>query len=154
MSGACLPRRAKLPADLKESISGDFVYLPKNVLFGEVYNSSSDIYCFALMYLELKTTSPERLLQMERMSTIEQFRSINTTAVLEEKLVKSVCQKEFKQLIRKCLDSNMSVRPSSLELWREQNRHMEKTSRRFGMVNTTLTHRNIWSSYKAQHKLK
>ena len=70
MSGACLPRRAKLPTDLKESISGDFVYLPKNVLFGEVYNSSSDIYCFALMYLELKTTSPERLLQMERMSTM------------------------------------------------------------------------------------
>ena len=38
MSGACLPRRAKLPTDLKESISGDFVYLPKNVLFGEVYD--------------------------------------------------------------------------------------------------------------------
>ena len=81
------------------------------------------------MYLELKATPQQRLFQIERMFTLEQFRSINTTAVLEEKLVKSVCQKEFKQLITKCLDSNMSVRPTSLELWREQNRHMEKKHR-------------------------
>ena len=154
MSGACLPRRAALPTNLKDAVASDFVYLPKNVLLGDEYDASSDIFCFALTYFELKLNPRQRVFQTERMCTIEQFHSLDTTAILEAKLLDCIYQKDFRQLIRKCLDSNPTGRPSAIELWREHNRQMEKSSRRFGMVNGAVTHRNIWSSYRAQHKLK
>ena len=154
LSGACLPRKAKLPIDLNESISSDFVYLPKEVLFRDFYISSSDIYCFALLCLELHTNPRQRVFEMERLLTIEQFRSLDTSGILVTKLANSSYQKEFKQLLRKCLDGNLSARPSALELWSEHNRLMEKKSRRLGMVSGVVTHRHIWSNYRAHHKMK
>lgn len=154
MSGACLPRKAKLPLNVADSVCSDFVYLPKEVLHGNVYTADCDMYCFALMCLELYT-NPLRVFEEERLLTLEQFRSFDISPILESKLGQSPFQKEFKQYLRKCVDIyNISARPSALDMWNEQNRIMEKKTRRYSAVNGTVAPRHLWSGYRATQKLK
>lgn len=158
LSGACLPRKAKLLPNACDSSSSEFVYLPKEVLNGSLYVSSSDIYCFALMCLELKSSSSGRVFEQERLLTMVQFRSQDTTSILERHLERSLYQREFKVLLQKCLNINASLRPSALEIWTEQNRMMEKmttkASHRSSAVNGTVAPRHLWSNYRARHNIK
>ena len=54
LTGACLPRKATLPLDT-EVLVGNFVYLSYEVLKGEIYVTSADVYGFALLIFELLT---------------------------------------------------------------------------------------------------
>ncbi|XP_052780092.1 uncharacterized protein LOC128217184 isoform X2 [Mya arenaria] len=52
LTGACVPRKATLPLDTDMAV-GNFVYLPYEVLNGEIYVTSADVYGFGLLMYEV-----------------------------------------------------------------------------------------------------
>ena len=154
LSGACLPRTAKLPENMADSVSSDFVYLPREILNGGVYVANCDIYCFAILCLELHANPPLRVFEEERLWPLETFRSFDSSPIFLMKLRQAPFQMDFIQYLRRCLDVDALKRPSALELWNERNRKMEKKTRRYGAVNGTYAVKHLWSSHRAQQKLK
>ena len=148
LSGACLPRKAIFPSDPEDCPSSDFVYLPRDVLHGNQYNAASDIYCFAIMSLELDAESPLRVFEEERCWTVKQFRSFNATQIFESKLKASSFSKEMKLHLNMCLSANESIRPTASDLWAELNRLMEKKPKRISVINGTVAPRHLWASYR------
>lgn len=58
LTGGCLPRVADLPDDPEQHIISDFVYLAPEVLRGELYTASADVYAFGLLLFDLISGSP------------------------------------------------------------------------------------------------
>ena len=97
------PRRADLPADTSEELAGDFVYLPPEVLRGEMYRQRGDMYSLGVMAWEL--WHQELAFKQQRKAPLSDFiQSIKVTILMEDQ------DNPFNGLIRASMSSQPDER--------------------------------------------
>lgn len=112
LTGACLPRIAKLPADTTWPAK-TFVYLAPEVLRGEIYDSSSDIYSFGLLVLELATICLPMVFVKEQNAALCDFiRNVNPQIMLKINEAVAAFTVKTKALVSNCLEIDKHCRPS------------------------------------------
>lgn len=118
ISGACLPRHAKLPDTTSRSVqAGDFVYLAPEVLRGEEYSSCADIYSFGLLILELAHGDVSSVFQEQRQMLLGDFiRDVNTETMLKLSETVEIFTIKTRALICNCLEINKKDRPEMTEV--------------------------------------
>ncbi|XP_045165820.2 uncharacterized protein LOC123529516 isoform X2 [Mercenaria mercenaria] len=117
LTGACLPRFAKLPFDTERIDTGDFVYLAPEVLRGEKYEAFADIYSFGLLILELVQTEISVVFKEQRKMTLCDFiRTVNPEEMLKLDAVVEVFTVKTRALIVNCLEIDKENRPQMCEV--------------------------------------
>lgn len=112
LTGACLPREAKLPV-YKESIeTGHFVYLAPEVLRGDVYEPTADIYSYGLFLIEMLVTETPHVFRKERKMTLCDFtKQIDPESMLNLMKIVEVFTVKTRALIENCLQMDKDDRP-------------------------------------------
>lgn len=95
---------------------GDFVYLPPEVLKGEYYGPPADMYGLGLLICEVYTQ--KKMFKEEKVLVVDDFlNSVNMDSVLKGQYFALVPEK-YHGLVRKCLDSEPSMRLTSKAMWK------------------------------------
>lgn len=107
-TGACLPRKATLPYDTNMSVA-EFVYLAPEVLNGELYVATADVYSYGILLLEL--VLQHSIFRSERKNlTFQEFHQKICTAGPEAMLLKGVIPMTLTDealiVVKKCLSSD------------------------------------------------
>ena len=112
LTGACLPREAKLP-EYKESIeTGNFVYLAPEILRGEMYEATADIYSFGLFLIEMLIPDMCHVFRRERKMTLYDFtQNVNPETMLSLTNTVEVFTVKTRALITNCLEMDKDDRP-------------------------------------------
>jgi serine/threonine protein kinase len=117
LTGACLPRFAKLPFDTERIDTGDFVYLAPEVLRGDKYEVFADIYSFGLFILELAQVEMPVVFREQRKMTLCDFiRTVDPEKMLNLEEVVEVFTNNTRALILNCLEIDKDNRPLMSEV--------------------------------------
>ncbi|KAL4226499.1 hypothetical protein ACF0H5_014484 [Mactra antiquata] len=117
LSGACLPRNAKLPFDTETTETGNFVYLAPEVLRGEKYEPFADIYSFGLFVLELAHVDvPVTFIDQRKMTLCDFIRDVNPETMLKLEETVEIFTNKTRALIFNCLDLDKLCRPLMSEV--------------------------------------
>lgn len=119
LTGACLPRTAKLPYDTETTETGDFAVLAPEVLCGEKYEAFADIYAFGLLILELvQVDMPVVFRDQRRMTLCDFIRTVNPEEMLGLHDAVEVFTNKTRALIINCLEIEKTFRPQIIEVVR------------------------------------
>lgn len=117
MTGACLPRNAKLPFDTETHETGTFAYLAPEVLRGEKYEAYADIYSFGLLVLELAHYDVSEAFHKQRKMTICDFiRTVNPETMLQLDETVEIFTNKTRALLFNCLEIEKTARPLMSEV--------------------------------------
>ncbi|XP_060583775.1 uncharacterized protein LOC132739947 isoform X2 [Ruditapes philippinarum] len=117
LTGACLPRFAKLPFDTERIDTGDFVYLAPEVLRGDKYEVFADVYSFGLFILELAQVEMPVVFREQRKMTLCDFiRTVDPEKMLNLEEVVEVFTNNTRALILNCLEIDKDNRPLMSEV--------------------------------------
>ncbi|KAK3610636.1 hypothetical protein CHS0354_009100 [Potamilus streckersoni] len=120
LTGACLPRLATLPLEKDIIQAGDFVYLPPEVLTGDLYISSSDMYSLGLFILEVlaRNSLEQGVFGPQKKWTLSEFvRKVDTSSMLELEKHCNIVSKETLCMISRLLLSDEDRRPTANEVY-------------------------------------
>ena len=118
LTGACLPRVASLPNDTESRETGNFVYLPPEVLRGQKYDAGADIYSFGLLLIELAVHFVHGCVfsEQRKMTLCDFIRSVDPETMLDlEGLLQDFTMKT-RALIQNCLEMDKDDRPPIEEI--------------------------------------
>ncbi|CAG2254665.1 MAP3K1 [Mytilus edulis] len=115
LTGGCLPRKADLPGNQEQHISGDFVYLSPEVLRGDLYTASADAYAFGLLMFDMMSKTPA--FDSQRKMSLDLFiKRINPKEMISLKTEQSNLSDDAIDIILRCLDISEESRPTLLNL--------------------------------------
>ncbi|KAL3853541.1 hypothetical protein ACJMK2_017076 [Sinanodonta woodiana] len=120
LTGACLPRPATLPLERDTIQAGDFVYLPPEVLTGDLYISSSDMYSFGLFILEVlaRNSFEHGVFGPQKKWTLSEFVSqIDASSMLEMEKRCNAVSKETLDMVSRLLLRDENRRPTANEVY-------------------------------------
>lgn len=112
LTAACLPRKAKFP-EYRESIeTGNFVYLAPEILRGEIYEPTADIYSFGLFLIEMLVPEMPHVFKKERKMTLYDFtENVNPEMMLDLVNTVEIFTVKSRALIENCLQFEKDDRP-------------------------------------------
>lgn len=117
LTGSCLPRLAKLPFDKDNTEAGNFVYLAPEVLLGQTYESSADVYSFGLLILELAQADIPVAFKNQRSSTLSDFiGSVDPEEMLDLENAVEIFTVKTRALIINSLQTEKTDRPAMSEV--------------------------------------
>lgn len=109
VTGACLPRKATLPIDTNMAVS-EFVYLAPEVLNGELYLATADLYGYGIFLLELVTQKTMFKHEKKTMSFQEFQQKVDNDGA-ERMLLKGFTSLSLTEdairLVKKCLNKGI-----------------------------------------------
>ncbi|XP_076095809.1 uncharacterized protein LOC143066878 isoform X2 [Mytilus galloprovincialis] len=115
LTGGCLPRKADLQGNQEQHISGDFVYLSPEVLRGDLYTASADVYAFGLLMFDMMSKTPA--FDSQRKMSLDLFiKRINPKEMISLKTEQSNLSDDAIDIILRCLDISEESRPTLLNL--------------------------------------
>ena len=113
LTGGCLPREPNLPHDTESRETGNFVYLPPEVLGGQKYDAGADIYSFGLFIIELAVTYVQGCVfrEQRKMTLCDFIRTVDPEEMLDfDGLLQDFTMKT-RALIQNCLEMDKDDRP-------------------------------------------
>lgn len=112
LTGGCLPRKADLPGNQEQHISGDFVYLAPEVLRGDLYTASADAYAFGLLMFDMMSKTPA--FDSQRKMSLDLFiKRINPREMIS---LETYFPDDAIDIILRCLEISEESRPTLLNL--------------------------------------
>ncbi|XP_063436025.1 uncharacterized protein LOC134717044 [Mytilus trossulus] len=112
LTGGCLPRKADLPGNQEQHISGDFVYLAPEVLRGDLYTASADAYAFGLLMFDMMSKTPA--FDSQRKMSLDLFiKRINPREMIRRE---ADLPDDAIDIILRCLEISEESRPTLLTL--------------------------------------
>ncbi|KAH3777653.1 uncharacterized protein LOC127844925 isoform X2 [Dreissena polymorpha] len=117
LTGACLPRKAVFPTYRESIYSGDFVHLAPEVLTGDVYKPTADIYAFGLLVIELTNNDMPKVFAKEREMTLYDFTErVQPDVMLNLEQTVNIYTVKTRALIENCLQMDPNDRPHMREV--------------------------------------
>lgn len=111
LTGGCLPRKFEPPANICE-LAGSFVYVAPNVLAGQGYSSTSDVYAIGLFIYELLLNTLSFQDQRRRKFT-EFKRDVDPIPMFADEAQLEFLSNDTCKLIKSCLDLSSSDFPTA-----------------------------------------
>lgn len=97
----------------KESVeSGNFVYLAPEILRGDIYEPTADIYSFGLLILEMMVPEMPHVFKRERKMTLYDFtENVNPEVMLDLENTVEIFTVKTRALVENCLQMDKDDRP-------------------------------------------